>query len=154
MKPPANECPEEFCFDWAPAGSRVALGVYPNAREGLRHVIPVREGTCVCPFGLCKRLYFHSGLIDWYEPHEPALEQHGPPWFYFIPGPHKVVHERREEYIRESRRLWGVVDRCDVPQQARRRQPAPGVALVTGRTSPTSGRSCPARRVATTAPVW
>lgn len=106
-KPPADECPEEFCVHWAPAGSLVALGMYPNAREALKHLVPVRQGMCVCSFGLCKRLHHHPSLQDWYEPSEPTLEHHGLPWFYFIPGPHKLVEELREEYIRESQRLWG-----------------------------------------------
>ncbi len=39
--------------------------------------------------------------------HQLRLERHGLPWFYFIPSPDKVVEERREQYIREAKRLWG-----------------------------------------------
>jgi hypothetical protein len=106
VKPPADECPEAFCFHWAPAGSGVAVGVYSDAREALEHLATVREGTCACSLGPCRRLHPHSGLPDRYEPSEPTLEQHGLPWFYFIPGP-QLIEERREEYIREARRLWG-----------------------------------------------
>ncbi len=85
-KPPADECPEEFCFNWAPKGSKVALGIYPSVAESLKALVPVSEGTCVWSFGLCRRLYPHPGLCDHYEPHEPKLERHGLPWFYFSPA--------------------------------------------------------------------
>lgn len=63
VKPPADECPEEFCFNWAPEGSEVALGVYPNVAESLKALVPVSEG-------MCRRLYPHPGLRDYYEPDE------------------------------------------------------------------------------------
>ncbi len=107
VKPPADECPEEFCFNWAPEGSKVAIGVYSSLAESMKDLVPVSEGTCVCPFGFCRRLYPHPSLGDYYEPHEPKLERHGLPWFYFIPSADGLREELREEYIRESRRLWG-----------------------------------------------
>ena len=44
---------------------------------------------------------------DWYEPCEPALEQDGLPWFYFIPSVDKLHSQFHEQYIRESGELWG-----------------------------------------------
>ena len=58
-------------------------------------------------FGVCSRLCNEPGTYDWYEPHEPHLERDGFPWFYFIPTPDKLTEECREEYIRESEKLWG-----------------------------------------------
>ncbi len=107
VKPPADECPEECCFNWAPEGSEVALGVYSNVAESLKALVPVSEGMCIWSFGLCRRLYPHPSLRDYYEPDEPELERHGLPWFYFIRSQDRVAAERREEYIRESKRLWG-----------------------------------------------
>ncbi len=83
-KPPALECPREFCFLW------------DNSEE-----------ACGCPFGLCKRLDAENGERDFYEPHEPNLERAGLPWFYFIADVEKVVAELREKYNRESQKLWG-----------------------------------------------
>ncbi len=107
LKPPAEQCPEEFCFHWAPKGAFVAPGLHSSLAQAMKAAMPVGEGQCVCSFGLCKRLYPDPGSHDWYEPHEPNLERHGLPWFYFIPTSEKLVEESREEYVRESRRLWG-----------------------------------------------
>ncbi len=107
VKPPADECPEDFCFNWAPKGSFVSPGVHRNVTESLKALVPVSEGQCFCPFGFCRRLYPHPTLHDWYEPNEPELERHGLPWFYFIPSLNGLREDLKEEYIRESRRLWG-----------------------------------------------
>ena len=84
-KPPASECPREFCFLW-----------------------DTSEEACGSPFGLCRRLDAGHGERDFYEPHEPNLERAGLPWFYFIPDGEKLVAELRDEYERESQKLWGV----------------------------------------------
>jgi hypothetical protein len=45
---------------------------------------------------------------DWYEPCEPEIEKFGLPWFYFIHSEKNVVEDKKEEYRRESKKLWGV----------------------------------------------
>lgn len=82
-KPPALECPREFCFLWDDS-----------------------EDKYGCPFGLCKRLEADYGERDFYEPHEPNLEQADLPWFYFIPEVENLEAEWREEYKRKSKNLW------------------------------------------------
>ncbi len=57
---------------------------------------------------MCVRLDPIHGTGDYYEPHEPNLEQQGLPWFYFIPNAHMLVDDLKETYQRESQDLWGV----------------------------------------------
>ena len=45
--------------------------------------------------------------IDYYEPCEPYLAKHGLPWFYFIASEKNLVDELQEDYLRESKELWG-----------------------------------------------
>jgi hypothetical protein len=84
-KPPEDICPEEYCFFWC--GD---------------------ENKCRETFGVCRRSGPNSSNNDWYEPCEPELEKQGLPWFYFIPCSDKLVDELREEYNRESKKLWKV----------------------------------------------
>ncbi|MCX7923119.1 MAG: hypothetical protein N3B21_14075 [Clostridia bacterium] len=84
-KPDENKCPESFCFLWS-----------------------VSEEKCDRAFGKCKREDATNSNRDFYEPCEAELEKFGLPWFYFIPSEEKLVEERREEYRRESKKLWGV----------------------------------------------
>ena len=84
-KPPENICPERFCFLWS-----------------------TNSYKCRRTFGLCKREDPAKGGSDLYEPCEPELEKFGLPWFYFIPSEEELVEDRREEYRRESKKLWGV----------------------------------------------
>ncbi len=91
IKPPTDICPQEFCWFWQRAGSRLAPGLYLNLEEALQVVTPVAEGGCGWMRGLCTRLDPIHGDQDWYEPHEPRLEAAGLPWFYFIAGPEKLT---------------------------------------------------------------
>lgn len=84
-KPPVNVCPKMFCFLWSETDSK-----------------------CRETFGVCNRCVPNKENKDWYEPCEPELKRHGLPWFYFILNPDKLVDELREEYIRESTKLWNI----------------------------------------------
>lgn len=95
-KPPANRCPGPFCFCWRSAGSFVAPGLYSSLDEALQHLEPVEWGRCGWRLSRCTRLDPEGGDGDAYEPHEPLLEEHGLPWFYFIPAPHRLAEEARE----------------------------------------------------------
>lgn len=65
------------------------------------------EAGCGCTFGVCTRLDAIAGDRDWYEPNEPALEQDGLPWFYFIPSVDGLAPELHEQYLEESGAWWG-----------------------------------------------
>jgi hypothetical protein len=65
------------------------------------------DGQCGSPFGICTRYDAEQGDYDWYEPHEPNLDEAGLPWFYFIANPDKLVPEWRRKYIEETEPLWG-----------------------------------------------
>ena len=106
-KPPPTLCPGAFCFHWREAGSLVAPGLWGSLDEALRNLQPVERSGCGWRLSRCKRLDPLEGNWDAYEPHEPLLEEHGLPWFYFVPGPHKLAEESREAYVRESEALWG-----------------------------------------------
>lgn len=66
----------------------------------------IAEG-CRNPFGRCSRLDPDTGDGDYYEPHEPNLEEAGLPWFHFIAAPIDIVDNLRDQYIEESEALWG-----------------------------------------------
>ena len=108
VKPDRQTCPERFCFHWLRSGSQFAAGLYNDLDDALKDMTIAQGDLCGCTFGVCKRLDSINGDHDWYEPHEPALEEIGLPWFYFIPSPEKVVDDIRRAYIRESESLWGV----------------------------------------------
>ena len=113
-RPPADVCPREYCFHWVAAGGKAAPPGrrYASSLEMLRDSVnwPVwPEGGCGCSFGLCKRLSSAAGDADYYEPHEWNLERAGLPWFYF--GRLENLQPKfREEFLRESARLWGGTD--------------------------------------------
>jgi hypothetical protein len=65
------------------------------------------QAGCGLSFGRCRRLDPDGGDRDWYEPCEPALAADGLPWFYFIASEKNLTSDCREEYLRESRKLWG-----------------------------------------------
>ena len=83
IKPSKNICPKEFCFFWS-------------------------DDMCRETFGKCRRYTTISSDRDRYEPCEPELDKHGLPWFYFIASEKSLVDERVDEYLRESKKLWGV----------------------------------------------
>jgi hypothetical protein len=83
-KPPEDICPKRFCFLWSE-----------------------EDNICDEAFGICRRAEPEKSDKDLYEPCEPELDKHGLPWFYFIPNSNKLVRELREEYIKESKKLWG-----------------------------------------------
>ena len=82
-KPPEDICPKEFCFLWS-------------------------ESDCKCreTFGKCRRATSNLNDKDWYEPCEPELERHNLPWFYFIASDKGLDDESKEEYLKESKKLW------------------------------------------------
>lgn len=82
-KPPEYICPEVFCFFWSESSNK-----------------------CKETFGKCRRSTAKQIYRDWYEPCEPELESHSLPWFYFIPSVENLVDERKDDYLRESKRLW------------------------------------------------
>lgn len=82
-KPFALVCPRKFCFLWGEA-----------------------ENQCRRTFGLCIRENTNNSRTDWYEPCEPELRKAGLPWFYFIPNKDHLVEEQKEEYERETQKLW------------------------------------------------
>jgi hypothetical protein len=110
-RPPPDVCPREFCFHWvAPGGKAQPPGRrYASSQEALRDSMnwPVwRDGGCACQFGRCVRLDPSTGDADFYEPHEPKLEQAGLPWFYFTTLKN-LRSELHEQFLRESAELWG-----------------------------------------------
>jgi hypothetical protein len=111
-KPPARICPQGFCFHWADLGDKIAKQgrLYSSVDDALAEAVPVMDAGCTCSFGLCIRADAIKGDSDWYEPNEPALAKASLPWFYFIPSVKKVADELREDYMRESTRIWGQHD--------------------------------------------
>jgi hypothetical protein len=55
----------------------------------------------------CRRETGSPDDPDIYESCEPELEKYGLPWFYFIPDAEDLDDEFKEEYLRESQKLWG-----------------------------------------------
>ncbi len=98
-KPLNTICPEVFCFCWVERGVHM-IGPPENTRLA-------EESRCGCPFGKCIRLNPQNGDGDYYESNEPKLEKAGLPWFYFFTDPFNVDEESRDEYIKESKLLWG-----------------------------------------------
>ena len=84
--------------------------LYNSVQEAITHRddwVEFPQGGCRCSFGLCTRLDHVAGDRDWYEPCEPELERDGLPWFYFTASIDKLVPHLHEQYLRESRALWG-----------------------------------------------
>ncbi|MCL1816869.1 MAG: hypothetical protein FWG43_04630 [Clostridiales bacterium] len=82
-KPSEDICPEIFCFFWSEL-----------------------DHKCRDTFGKCRRLTLKAFDYDWYEPCEPELEKHDLPWFFFIANENGLVNERKNEYIKDSKKLW------------------------------------------------
>jgi hypothetical protein len=111
-KPPVEVCPGKYCFHWVEPGGAADMtgrlhGSFEEALARRDEWTAFPQGGCACKFGVCTRLDPVTGDYDWYEPHEPALERDGLPWFYFIPSVAKLVPELQEQYLRESKALWG-----------------------------------------------
>lgn len=110
-KPPADVCPQGYCFFWMPAGGRADISrrLYDSVEDALAHGdwVEFPEGGCNCRWGVCRRFDPVGGDRDWYEPCEPHLERDGLPWFYFVPTVDKLTPDLRDEYLRESQKLWG-----------------------------------------------
>lgn len=111
-KPPADICPEKYCFHWVtPGGKKQMSGrPYGSLEEALstgEGWVPSPHGGCGATMGRCSRLDPTGGDRDWYEPCELELKRGDLPWFYFIPSAEKLVPELRDRYLRESRKLWG-----------------------------------------------
>ena len=106
-KPPALLCPQRYCFFWTEAGARAANGLYASLDEALKRLEPVAQSDYRCRHGLCLRADAANGNGDYYEPHEPRLDESGLPWFYFITTPMNVIDDLKEIYIRDPERLWG-----------------------------------------------
>ncbi len=107
QKPDPRQCPGSFCFHWLPRGTSFASGMHEHLEAALAKARSVETERCACPSGSCTRLDPFKGDDDRYEPHERNLARQGLPWFHFVPGPDLLVPELREEYIRNSERLWG-----------------------------------------------
>lgn len=111
-RPPSDQCPGEYCFQWIPPGGSADMSgrSYGSVREALARRdgwVDFPDGGCSCTFGVCTRLDPVAGDRDWYEPCEPALERDGLPWFYFIPSAEGLNPESAARYERESQVLWG-----------------------------------------------
>lgn len=106
-KPPAHVCPQRYCFSWVEKGDFFAPGLYNNVEEALTNTTQAEEGYCGWSLSICTRLDPVNGKADYYEPDESNLAEDGLPWFYFMRDVHAVNHELKEEYIRESEKLWG-----------------------------------------------
>ena len=111
-KPPADLCPRKYCFHWvAPGGAADISGrSYRTLQEAVTRRddwVEFPQGGCACTFGVCTRLDPVAGDRDWYESCEPALAQDGLPWFYFISAIDNLDPELHEQYLQESRELWG-----------------------------------------------
>lgn len=98
VKPPAGVCPQDFCFFWCHRSDGSGYCSHTG-----RWLLPSGESKP----DLCIRLDPIHGTDDYYEPHEPNLEEHGLPWFYFYPDAHMIVDDLKEAYRRESEELWG-----------------------------------------------
>jgi hypothetical protein len=111
-RPPADICPERYCWHWVPPGGikDVSGRVYDSVEEAFTQrdgCVEFPDGGCGCSVGFCTRLDPIAGKHDWYESYEPELERDGLPWFYFIATVDNLVEERHEQYLRESQELWG-----------------------------------------------
>lgn len=106
-KPPADVCPQRYCWHWLEQGTWYAPGLYDSLREATRHLVPVTGSRCGCRFGRCTRLDPTHGDNDWYESDGAALARDGLPWFYFYPDEAKLRPEWRAKYRKESGKLWG-----------------------------------------------
>lgn len=109
MKPPANACPERYCFFWAESGSLITPPgkAYASIQDAFPDLRRVLRPSCRLGPGGCSRNCEQVGERDSYEACEPELESAGLPWFYFVPAVTSLKAEFRERYIRESRKLWG-----------------------------------------------
>lgn len=112
QRPPADICPEKYCEFWVPPGGKADMSgrVYRSLREAMGPHdgwVDFPEGGCACTFGSCTRNKAAVGDRDWYEPCEPNLRAAGLPWFYFVPSPEKLAPPFREQFLAESRELWG-----------------------------------------------
>lgn len=105
-KPPADVCPQQFCFCWLGSGSLHAAGVYRGVEEAMQNLPYIPEGRCGLTLGLCSRRDPLRGDADYYEPHEPTLEEFTLPWFYFIPSAGNLVESERARYSKEAHELW------------------------------------------------
>ena len=112
VRPPANICPQEFCFCWVRGGSQADLSGqrYASVDEALREakLVEVPEGMCM-ERGVCTRLDSELGDRDRYEPEEQMLEKAGLPWFYFVADLTTLVPVRRDEALHWAKRLWGTL---------------------------------------------
>ena len=109
VKPPANVCPERFCFHWAERGDRIDTSgrEYDTFEEAVAAAQTiVFSAQCGCVFGTCSRAVPSPENRDWYEPSERVLSKAGLPWFYFIASPENIAAEFREQYLSESANLW------------------------------------------------
>lgn len=98
IKPPQYICPQEFCFHWRAEGDFFASGLHENLEEALKEMKPIEKSQCGCSFGKCIRDKNYAGDRDWYEPCEPALDERGLPWFYFICNTEGLNPEDRKAY--------------------------------------------------------
>ncbi|WAS97983.1 hypothetical protein [Nannocystis punicea] len=110
-RPRLDLCPEQYCFHWEPPGSFANMSgrVYASLADALADVdafVSFPDGGCGCIFGPCNRLSRTPGAKDMYEPHEPALERDGLPWFYFAREQSLTARSRRQ-FERGARILWG-----------------------------------------------
>jgi hypothetical protein len=104
---PPRVCPRRYCFHFVGKGLLFAPGRHANLAEALDAAKPVAADHCAWPWGTCGRLGLNAEDRDYYEPHEPALEQSGLPWFYFIASLENLIPEMHEEYLAGVAALWG-----------------------------------------------
>ncbi len=108
VKPSPTQCPGRFCFLWVgkddsfePPG-----GLHDSFEEAIKAAnVVALQSMCSCP-SRCLRDAVSPGERDLYEPCEPALRAAGLPWFYFVATADSLTDEFREEYLRESKKLW------------------------------------------------
>jgi hypothetical protein len=110
-RPPLDRCPERYCFHWVTPGgcANISRRAYDSLADSFADHdawVDFPEGGCACDLGPCIRLSRAAGAKDWYEPHEPALERDGLPWFYFV-REQSLTRRARRQFERLARVLWG-----------------------------------------------
>ena len=72
-----NCCPQIFCFNWIPAGSYYAPGLYNSVNQAMNNLEQCIKGKCSESFSDCFRNPINimkDKIIDYYEPNEQYLK--------------------------------------------------------------------------------
>ena len=109
-KPPADICPEKYCFQWVPPGGSADLSgkghdTLESAIEAGKRGTDFPDGGCGSIFGTCKRFSKQSGDKDLYEPNEPCLCNSGLHDLYFC-SKESLSGEGQARYQAMAEELW------------------------------------------------